>query len=132
MKKLFYILLFISCLSKAQTPLFNVGKFTVTDYHAHYMCSVNITGFAASSFYYLTDRPVLSAFLGTVTSFAIGVAKEYAIDRNPSMMDLDGDGRGSIFGGVITFGALDKIHKKRIQLDTLQYQFNTYEKPFER
>lgn len=110
--------------------MFTIGKVTVTDYHCHYMGSVNLTAFATSSFYYLTDRPVLSAFLGTITSFAIGVTKEYAIDKTPSMMDLDGDGRGSAFGGVITFGVLDKIHKKRIQLDTLRYQFNAYEKPF--
>lgn len=106
--------------------MFNIGKVTVTDYHCHYMGSVNLAGFAASSFYFLTDRPGLSALLGSLFAFGAGYVKEKAIDKKPSMMDLDGDGRGSAFGGVITFGALDKIHKKRIQLDTLKYQFSTY------
>lgn len=125
MFRVVYIFIFLSLVTKAQTPLFKVGNYTVTDYHAHYMGSVNLTAFAASSFYYLTDRPVLSAFLGSVFAFGVGLLKEKAIDETPSVMDLDGDGRGSVFGGTITVGVLDKIHKKRIQLDTLKYQFNT-------
>lgn len=125
MKKLFYILLFISCLSKAQTPMFTIGKVTVTDYHCHYMGSVNLAGFAASSFYYLTDRPALSAFFGSLFAFGAGYVKEKAIDKTPSMMDLDGDGRGSAFGGLLTFGITDTMQKRQAKLDTLKYQFRT-------
>ena len=109
--------------TKAQTPMFNIGKVTVTDYHCHYMGSVNLAGFAASSFYYLTDRPALSVLIGSLFAFGAGYVKEKAIDKTPSMSDMDGNDKGSAFGGVITFGVLDKIHKKRIQLDTLKYQF---------
>lgn len=132
MKKLFYILFLFSFFAKAQppSPLFNVGKYVVTDYHAHYMGSVNLSSFISSSAYYITKRPLISGLIGIGASFLITYTKEEVYDGmlgkgTNSISDKDGNGRGSAAGGLISFGISDTIDKKRNKIDSLKYQFNT-------
>lgn len=130
MKKLFYILFLFSFFAKAQTPapLFNVGKYVVTDYHAHYMGSVNLSSFISSSAYYITKRPLISGFIGLGLSFLITYTKEEVYDGmlgkgTNSISDKDGNGRGSAAGGLISFGIEDTLKRRKQNIDTLRYQF---------
>ena len=124
MKKLIYIFILSTLLAKAQNPapLFNVGKYTVTDYDLHYHCSGALTVFHSSVMYYTTERKWISIFTGIITSVAIGAAKEYIYDAKPSYMDLESDTKGSVYYGLITAASIDMMEKKKIKIDTLKYQ----------
>jgi hypothetical protein len=125
MKKIFYILILFSFFAKGQTPMFKIGNYTVTDYDLHYAVSVNMSSFISSNVYYVTKRPLLSGLIGAVVSFGVGYGKEILMDKNVSRNDLDADGRGSIVGGLFTFGITDTMKKRQAKLDTLKYQFRT-------
>lgn len=105
--------------------MFKIGNYTVTDYDLHYAVSVNMSSFISSNVYYVTKRPLLSGLIGAVVSFGVGYGKEKINDKNVSINDLDADGRGSIVGGLFTFGITDTMQKRQAKLDTLKYQFRT-------
>lgn len=122
MKKLIYIFAILCSIAKAQTPMFKIGNRTVTDYELHYVGSVNLSSFISSSAYYITKRPLISGLIGAVVSFGIGYGKEKFMDKSVSKSDLDGDGRGSVTGGLFSFGIIDTMEKRKIKLDTMSYQ----------
>jgi hypothetical protein len=39
-------------------------------------------------------------------------------------LDLDADARGSIVGGLFSFGIMDTMEKRKAKIDSLKYQFN--------
>lgn len=113
-----YFLLFIS-----------LNLFSQKDYSQHYIVSVNMSSFFTSSVYFVTKKPLLSTAIGVVTSFGVGMAKEFIYDGylgkgTKSMADLDADGRGSIVGGMFSFAIIDMIKKKQTRIDTMLYNFN--------
>ena len=99
------------------------------DYDKHYIVSVNLSSFVGSSAYYFTKKPLISGLIGIGTSFLVGMGKEYIWDEKlgkgtKSGLDLDADLRGSLAGGLITFGVTDCIRKKKEKIDTEYYNFN--------
>lgn len=128
MKRLLYIFVFLSVLAKAQTPMFNVGKVTVTDYDLHYAISGNMAAQSASSIYYFTKRPMLAALGGLFTSALVSVVgKEIIYDRafnkgTFSNSDIDADIRGGLAHSFFSFGIMDIVDKKRNQFDSLKFK----------
>jgi len=124
------ILIAITVLSfstMAQTPMFKIGKITVTDYDAHVQGSMLIQTGATSVFYMLTEKNVLSNFLGSIFAVGVGMFKEEVIDRNfkmgtPSNLDKEADIRGAAYAGYINTINIHIFEKKRLRIDTLQYQ----------
>lgn len=129
MKKLMLIALSVLAFStKAQSPMFKIGKKTITDYDLHFAIAGNMAVHSSTSFYYFTDRPVLSILVGIVaSSFNSIVIKEVVHDKvlklgTFSGIDIEGDVKGIFTYEFINFGVTDMVHKKRIQFDTLRYQ----------
>lgn len=101
--------------------MFKIGNYTVTDYDAHFHTSGALTVFHSSIMYYVTERKWLSVLVGAATSCAIGLTKEYVIDKNPSIPDIEGNTKGNIYYGGITAASIDMMEKKKIRIDTAYY-----------
>ncbi len=105
MKKLILLFAFVAINCSAQTTMFEIKNshqqtvFKITDVDAHYHSGVALSGWGASSFYYLTNRPLLSSIVGAVFGTTCGILKEKVWDGawhngvdNPTDMIWTGSG----------------------------------------
>lgn len=135
-KALSIILILLALVAPAQTIVktFTVGskKINITDFDLHYHAGIAISGWASSSFYYITKRQVLSSFLGACVGTAAGIAKEEIWDRQmhrgtPSFKDKAATWAGSFFV-MLPFNIIIAEHRKKKEAnqakafsDPLQY-----------
>lgn len=102
---------------------FNIcsAQYKWTDYDTHFHVSGNISGYATSSYYYLTKKPVLSAFLGVLTGISIGMGKEYIYDKSMgrgtfSTYDIEANVKGAMTYGFFAFGTIGTIERRQQKL----------------
>lgn len=86
------------------------------DKAAHFYVSMFGAIGIAEVTYQITDRPILSAFVGQLVMFGIGYGKEKFVDKTPSSPDLFPDGFGSTTGAIcwgVHFDIKDRGYNKR-------------------
>lgn len=99
----------------------------------HYWISNLGTMGLGYGYYKLTDKPMLSSFLGGLTMFGVGYAKEVVWDGkmgkgNKSTSDLFFDGWGSLTGMLQCRVVIDLEQRKYENIDTTKFQtFNKLE-----
>jgi hypothetical protein len=126
MKTLLTIILSINFCFAQDHGTFKNPKWT--DYDWHVNVTGNIAAQTTSSFYFLTGRKGLSALLGSAVAAVISiVGKEYVYDKlmgrgTPSLKDIDGNITGIVLYTLPEMGAIDTWERKRLKLDTLQFQ----------
>ena len=97
-----------------------------TDYDSHFHVSGVLTTGFSSTYYYFTQKKVLSVFFGISSSIFVSSLKEFIYDKHfnkghYSNGDIDANGRGAITYGFFTFGSISDMEKQQ-QIDTLIYQ----------
>ena len=106
-------------------PLFSFGQLKWTDYDSHYHVSGSIAACTGAAMYIATKKPVLSSFLGFITAFGIGIAKEYIYDKKLgkgqfSELDLEADLKGSLIFSMATAITIHRIEVKQINKENYQ------------
>lgn len=121
MKNILFILLFISCVAKAQ-----LKKELADDKFKHDQAGMVISGVASSSAYFFGLNAWQATGIGFLFAGTAGTAKElydkYSGNGTPDVMDAVSTGFGGARMCIMWRIGVDHNERKRLALDTTQYQ----------